>query len=102
MPATDETFDGLHLVGLMIHAPWRAMAPGDLSVIHAATMDGVLATWPDGPLTAPCGAEVRIITSRNDEGRLVGYRWPPRVADLKAGTTRCLTCHKATGSKRPT
>ena len=101
MSTTEDTFDGLHLVVLMIYAPWRARDPEDPSTIHAATMDGVAAGWPEGPILAPCGAEVRIITSRDDAGKLVGYKWPPRVALLREGVRRCLACHKATGSKRP-
>jgi len=56
-------------------------------------MEGLpVKTWPKGKAVSACGLSgLRVIGSR--DGNAVP--WPPRVASLPDGTTRCRECYSA-------
>ena len=68
-------------------------------VLHAVTDRAVLDRIGDSRTTidAPCGAKVRIVPVAKD----TPVAWPPRVAALPEGWSRCAVCHEATGKRRP-
>lgn len=85
------------LLGAMIAAPLIAVSARWPRVLHAADMETICQAWPDGTVTAPCGAtRLRLYAGGN------GYPlpWPPRVRGLEPHT-RCRECWTLTGRPRP-
>lgn len=90
-----------NLIELMMFAPWCARVEGDTETLHAVTMKGLpAATWPHGRSTSACGiGDVGIIAVTDDPK--MPMPWPPRVASLPPGMTRCKACFDATNKPRP-
>lgn len=49
---------------------------------------------------AVCGAKVRMYPFTNGD-RTLSALWPPRLATLAEGVSRCQVCWETTGRKRP-
>lgn len=79
-------------------APLIALDPHDQSMVHAITMEEVVKGWESTSLSAACGVEGLKLMPDTDGGYAP---WPPRVAGMPDGMSRCRECHDLTGKKRP-
>lgn len=89
MSAATETL-GSALVCRVLNAPLVGVHPDGLRVVHAVDAD---ACTPDGPFVGRCGTAGLLLVPVDgpDGSRLIGL-WPPRVAHLGEGVTRCRDC----------
>lgn len=88
----------------MLCAPLIGVNPDDPTVLHAVTMDQVCHGWSgENPMDAACGAaSVKLLAATTGpDARVVVVEWPPKIASLPAGHSRCRPCWEATGRKRP-
>lgn len=100
----------MNLISATMFAPWCAIEPEaePPGLIHALTMEAVVEGWDTQEFKSPCGLEVKLLPVLLDdwgdgehEGGWACLGWPPRVANLTSGVTRCRECHELTGRKRP-
>lgn len=88
---------GPSLFALLLFAPWTACRSCQPKVLHAVTMEGIPNPGARRLCTTACGLKgARIVASGH-----AGVQWPPRVASLPEGVTRCRDCYVATGKPRP-
>lgn len=97
---TDETVMGLHLTG------WLCAVRGQvMHALDAAQVAGRLNTKSRRKTyDAACGALVRLYPYPTPEHDLIercSALWPPRVATLTEGASRCRDCWESTGRRRP-
>ncbi len=92
VPVQDPA-EGLTLADAAFQAPIICCDPNDRHVLHAATMEAIVAAWHGSDsVVAACGAGAM---------KLLPILWPPRVATMPDDSTRCRACHVATGKMRP-
>lgn len=88
---------GVPLVVAALTAPLLGTSKRWPGVFHAIEMEEVVRAWPDGTVTAACGAaRLRCVA----QGGMIAP-WPIRVKGLPEGWSRCKECHELTGRKRP-
>ena len=102
-PSADSTDGGVVRTGtlleLLFNAPLTGVRKRWPEVLHAIEMDGVpVKTWPHGKATSACGLTGLRVVAVERSGLML---WPPRVASLPDGLSRCRVCHEATGKRRP-
>ena len=87
------------LIVAMFTAPLVCVDPDAVDELHAATMEAIAHAWSgEHELVAACGAgAMKLLPSSEEQG----IPWPPRVASLPPGWTRCRACHTLTGRRRP-
>lgn len=96
-PFDPPTSGGIGLFQAMLAAPIVGLSPRWPRVYHAVESKEIASAWPNGTVTAVCGAKrLRLLAS----GPLV-VEWPIGVKGLPEGRERCRACWEATGKKRP-
>lgn len=86
------------LLDACLLAPLTAMSKRWPGTFHAAEIATIIDAWPNGTVTASCGAtRLRLVQGHNQMPGL----WPPAAGSMLPGWTRCQACWVATGKKRP-
>jgi len=92
----EANVSGPSLIELVFNAPLVGVRKRWPNVLHAVEMEGL--PWPEGKAVSACGITgLRVVA---DERSMV-MPWPPRVASIPDGMSRCRPCHEATGKLRP-
>ncbi len=91
------------IASMLMNAPLCGTTGPKGTVIHAVEATGI-PTEKRKTCDSVCGKRVKIIPQKVTEHDGVEIhapaQWPPRVAKLAEGTTRCPECFEACGQKK--